>query len=201
MIVKVCGLKDPENCLAIDHLYPDMIGMVFYDKSPRYIGNTILPATNAAKVGVFVNATLGEILLEVEQHQLSYVQLHGNEPLVIAKVLHENKIKVIKCFGIENKINNKIMVEWEPYISYFVFDTVGKQFGGIGEKFNWKLIRDYKLNTPFLLAGGLELNDVSILKSIKQPAFAGVDINSKFELEPGLKNIEKVKLFIDEIKN
>lgn len=200
MIVKVCGLNNRKNCSAIDKLQPDLIGVIFYKKSPRYIGESLLPKTKTKKVGVFVNATLGEILTAVEKHQLSYVQLHGNEPIVLAKALQENGIKIIKYFGIDSFIDNKKMAEWEPYSTYFVFDTKSKQFGGIGAKFNWNLLNDYQLNTPFLLAGGITLEDVSTIKKINHPAFVGVDINSKFEQEPGIKNIEQIKLFIDEIK-
>jgi phosphoribosylanthranilate isomerase len=200
MIVKVCGLNHAKNCLAIDKLKPDLVGIIFYKKSPRYIGESLLPKTKTKKVGVFVNATLGEILTAVEKHQLSYVQLHGNEPIVLAKALQENGIKIIKYFGIDNIIDNKKMAEWEPYSTYFVFDTKSKQYGGLGAKFNWDLLNDYKLNTPFLLAGGITLEDVSTIKKINQPAFVGVDINSKFELEPGIKNIEQVKFFINAIK-
>ena len=200
MIVKVCGLNDAKNCLAIDELKPDLVGMIFYKKSPRYIGETILPKTKTKKVGVFVNATLGEILCAVEKHQLNYVQLHGNEPLILGKSLQGNGIKIIKYFGIEDAVDNQRMAEWEPFCEYFLFDTKSKQFGGIGAKFNWNLLNNYQLNTPFLLAGGITAKDVSAIKKIKHHAFAGVDINSKFELEPGIKNIEQVKLFIDEIK-
>lgn len=200
MIVKVCGLNQPKNCLAIDKLKPDLIGVIFYKKSPRYIGETVLPKTKAKKVGVFVNASLGEILTAVEKHQLSYVQLHGNEPLILAKTLQENGIKIIKYFGVESNLNNEKMAEWETYSTYFVFDTKGKEFGGIGAKFNWDILIDYQLNTPFLLAGGITLEDVSTIKKINYPAFVGVDINSKFELEPGIKNSKQVKLFIDAIK-
>ncbi|MGE0561531.1 MAG: phosphoribosylanthranilate isomerase [Flavobacteriales bacterium] len=200
MIVKVCGLNDAKNCLAIDKLKPDLVGMIFYKKSPRYIGETVLTKTKTKKVGVFVNATLGEILSAVEKHKLSYVQLHGNEPIVLAKALQENGIKIIKYFGIDNTIDNEKMTEWERYSTYFVFDTKGKQFGGIGAKFDWDLLNDYQLNTPFLLAGGITLEDVAAVKKINHPAFVGVDINSKFELEPGIKNIEHVKQFIDAIK-
>lgn len=200
MIVKVCGLNNRKNCSAIDKLQPDLIGVIFYKKSPRYIGESLLPKTKTKKVGVFVNATLGEILTAVKKHQLSYVQLHGNESLILAKTLQENGVKIIKYFGIDSFIDNKKMAEWEPYSTYFVFDTKSKQFGGIGAKFNWNLLNDYQLTTTFLLAGGITLEDVSIIKKINHPAFVGVDINSKFELELGIKNIEQVKLFINAIK-
>jgi len=201
MIIKVCGIKEPGNCLAIDNLQPDLIGMIFYKKSPRFIGETILPKTKATKVGVFVNSSFEEIISNAQQHGLQYIQLHGNEPLLLAEKLHKKGMQIIKSFGVETEINNEEMAEWENYCSYFLFDTKSKQYGGTGIQFNWQLLENYLLKTPFLLSGGIGLNDAQELKKIKHPAFSGVDINSKFELEPGIKNIEQVKSFIDEIKN
>lgn len=200
MIVKVCGIKEAENCLAIDELQPDLIGMIFYKKSPRFIGKTILPKTKAAKVGVFVNSSLEEIISSAQKHSLQYIQLHGNEPLLLAGKLHKKGMQIIKSFGIETGINNQEMAEWENYCSYFLFDTKSKLHGGTGIQFDWKLLESYQLKTPFLLSGGIGLNDAPALKKIKHPAFYGVDINSKFELEPGIKNIEQVKSFINEIR-
>jgi phosphoribosylanthranilate isomerase len=200
MIVKVCGLNDPENCLAIDQLKPNMVGMIFYATSPRYIDKMVLPPTKSAKVGVFVNASLNDMLSVVQQHQLSYVQLHGQESVILAQSLKENGIKVIKCFSIDKEIAIDKIREWEPFCAYFLFDTKGKQLGGNGTKFNWKLLNNYTLKTPFLLSGGIAPTDVEALKKINNPAFVGVDINSKFELAPGIKNIEQVKLFIDALK-
>lgn len=200
MKIKVCGIKEPENCLAVDKLGTDMLGMIFYDKSPRFINETILPETKAAKVGVFVNAGFADILANVKKHHLSYVQLHGKEPVELSRKLQANGIKVIKCFSIENEINNNEMTGWESFCSYFLFDTKSEKLGGSGKQFDWNLLENYQLRTPFLLSGGIGLSDLSRIKMIHHPAFAGVDINSKFELEPGKKNIDQVKLFIDEIK-
>jgi len=199
MIVKVCGLNSAENCLAIDALNPTLLGMIFYNKSPRYMAQKSLPETRADKVGVFVNAKLEDILLAVEKHRLRYVQLHGHESITLAQGLKQNAVKVIKCFGIDQELNMDEMREWQPYCDYFLFDTKGKYLGGNGVKFNWQLLHNYKLDTPFLLSGGISLTDVKELKKISNPAFAGVDINSRFELEPGVKNVEQVKSFIDGI--
>lgn len=199
MIVKVCGLNTAENCLAIDALDPTLLGMIFYEKSPRYIAKKSLPETKADKVGVFVNAELADILSAVEKHRLRYVQLHGHESLALAKSLKQKEVKMIKCFSIDQELNMDEMREWQPYCDYFLFDTKGKYLGGNGVKFNWRLLHDYKLDTPFLLSGGISLTDVKELKKISNPAFAGVDINSRFELEPGIKNVEQVKSFIDGI--
>lgn len=199
MIIKVCGLKSVENCLAIDALNPSLLGMIFYENSPRYIAHNSLPETRADKVGVFVNTKLEDMLLAVKKHRLHYVQLHGHESKTLSYGLKQNGVKVIKCFGIDQELNMEEMREWQPYCDYFLFDTKGKYLGGNGVKFNWQLLQDYKLETPFLLSGGISLTDVKELKKINNPAFAGVDINSRFELEPGVKNVEQVKLFIDGI--
>lgn len=196
MIIKVCGLVSSENCMEIDSLNPTMLGMIFYEKSPRYINQSTLPNTKAHKVGVFVNAKLDQIVSAVDKHRLSYVQLHGEEPLSLAKKLKERKLKVIKCFGISQELNMDEIRGWQPFCEYFLFDTRGKYLGGNGIKFNWELLQKYNLDTPFLLSGGISLTDVNRLKEIKNPAFAGVDINSRFELEPGIKNVEQVKSFI-----
>ena len=200
MLIKVCGLRESENCLEVDLLQPNMMGFIFYNKSPRFIGESITPSTKAKKVGVFVNNEEHFILKMIEKHQLSYVQLHGDESINLAKSLHQKGIKTIKCFAIEDELNLEKMAQWEPFCTYFLFDTKGKYLGGNGKKFNWDLLQNYQLKTPFLLSGGIELNDIDAIKKINQPAFAGIDVNSKFELTPGLKNIPQLKLFIDAIK-
>ena len=126
--------------------------------------------------------------------------MHGDEDLSLAKSLHEKGLKVIKNFSIDDKINNDLMQEWQPFSEYFLFDTKGKSRGGTGEKFDWNLLQDYKLEIPFFLSGGLDSEDISKIKQIKHKAFLGIDLNSKFESAPGIKNIEKLKLFIDEIR-
>ncbi len=196
MIIKVCGLNDLENSLDIDKLGPDMLGMIFYKKSPRYINQTLIPNTKSDKVGVFVNSDLNEILSAVQKHQLQYVQLHGHEHLDLAQALHQNNIKVIKCFSIDKTVNMELMRPWQSYCEYFLFDTKGKHLGGNGIKFNWELLHIYTLKMPFLLSGGISLNDVEAIKKINNPAFVGVDINSNFELQPGIKNVNQIKLFI-----
>lgn len=200
MLIKVCGLSDEQNMLEVDVLQPDLLGFIFYKKSPRFVEKETLPTTKNKKVGVFVNEEEATILKIIKQHKLAFVQLHGNEPIALAKSLHQKGIQLIKCFAIDNYINNEKMAEWEPFCSYFLFDTKGKQHGGNGIKFNWDLLNNYRLKTPFLLSGGIELSDVDAIKKIKHPAFAGVDLNSKFELQPRIKNIQQLKLFIDAIK-
>jgi phosphoribosylanthranilate isomerase len=200
MIIKVCGMKEDQNILGLDKLQPDFIGLIFYEKSPRFIGENPIPKTNAKKVGVFVNSSLEEIIFQAQKLDFNYVQLHGDEDISLAKSLQEKGYKVIKNFSIADKIDNEVMKIWQPFCEYFLFDTKGKSYGGTGEKFNWNILENYNLETPFILSGGIAPEDVSEIKKNKHKAFAGIDLNSKFEIAPGIKNIEKLKLFIDEIR-
>lgn len=200
MIIKICGLRESKNSIEADLLQPDLMGFIFYKKSLRFVDDVKLPKTKTKKVGVFVNEEEHVILKMIKKHQLTYVQLHGNEPVELGKSLYKNGVKVIKCFSIDNEINNEKMQLWESFCTYFLFDTKGKYVGGNGKKFNWNLLNDYQLKTPFLLSGGIALSDAAKIKEIKHPAFAGIDVNSKFETAPGIKNIQQLKLFIDAIK-
>ena len=200
MIIKVCGMKEEQNIHALDLLQPTYIGLIFYEKSPRFIVKNEIPKTNAQKVGVFVNSNLEYIVAQAKEFKFKTVQLHGHEPISLAKSLFEKGFKIIKNFSILDTIDNEAMKAWQPFCDYFLFDTKGKGWGGNGEKFDWHLLQDYKLETPFLLSGGIAFEDVSEINKIKHKAFAGIDLNSKFEIEPGIKNIEQLKIFIDEIR-
>ena len=148
---------------------------------------------------------------KIKKYKLQYVQLHGTESdYFIHSLYHEirdRNIKIIKVFSIDNqednqknsKINNGFMAEYAPFCEYFLFDTKGKNYGGTGVKFDWKILESYTLETPFLLSGGISADDIDEIKSIKHPQFAGIDINSKFEIKAGLKNVEKIKSFIEKL--
>lgn len=188
------------NMMDVDALQPDFIGMIFYNHSLRFIGENVTPETNTSKVGVFVNNSLHYIIQQARKHNFSHIQLHGSENVILVKELHQNGYKVIKSFSIEHAIDNSIMNAYAPFCTYFLFDTKGSNHGGTGVKFNWRLLPDYQLDTPFILSGGIGPGDVALLKNINHPALAGIDINSRFEISPGLKNIELLKLFINEIR-
>ena len=193
-------MKEAENINALDALQPNYIGLIFYEKSPRFVGENSIPKTNAEKVGVFVNSSLDYIEAQAEKHDFKTIQLHGDEPISLAQSLFENGFKIIKNFSISDTIDNELMAEWQPFCEYFLFDTHGKGYGGTGKKFDWNLLQDYKLEKPFVLSGGISFEDVAEIKKIKHKSFAGIDLNSKFEIEPGVKNIENIKSFIDEIR-
>ncbi len=213
MIIKVCGLREKANILAIDALSIDLMGMIFYEKSPRFVeGNTEIigdnPITNTPKVGVFVNSPLEYVLEKIEKYKLQYIQLHGNESVDFVYNLHlemkAKNIKIIKVFSIDNqkdsKIDNDFMSEYAPFCDYFLFDTKGTNHGGTGVKFNWQILENYQLKTPFLLSGGITADDIAEIKNIQHQQFVGIDINSKFEIKAGLKDIEMIKNFIENLK-
>ncbi len=206
MLVKVCGLKDRMNIEQVLSNEPAMTGFIFYEKSPRFVGyeplftQFVYGLHNVKKVGVFVNAPHDQLLETSKAFGLDYVQLHGNEPADDCNAI-SRQIKVIKAFRIDEDFDFKILTEYEGYCSYFLFDTNTSNYGGSGQKFNWKLLENYRGSTPFILSGGIGPEDNDQLKQFIHPAFAGIDLNSKFEIEPGIKNIDLIKKFIDEIRN
>jgi phosphoribosylanthranilate isomerase len=201
MIVKVCGLKESENITAVDGLSPDLVGFIFYDKSPRYVATDSLPLTKAVRTGVFVNETAEKILEKAIQYRLQVLQLHGSETPETAAFLKDKGYRLIKAFNIGDEMDSLQMQAFIPYCDYFLLDTKGQHAGGNGLKFNWELLNSYELETPFLLSGGIRPADAAEIKKIKHPAIAGVDLNSGFEIHPGFKNISLLKEFIHDIRN
>ena len=190
-------MRNSENISALMTLKPDYIGFIFYAQSKRFVADfpkIEIPAS-VKKVGVFVNETVDEIIEKANQYKLDFVQLHGNETAEFCEKLSVKKIKIIKAFSVDENFDFSAIKPFENYISLFLFDTKGKNYGGNGIKFNWDLLQNYKGKTPFLLSGGITKNDATEIKKIKHPAFLGIDINSGFELESGLKNIKEIKEF------
>lgn len=200
MKIKVCGMRNSENIQSLLALKPDFVGFIFYAKSKRFVGDfpQIDFPKEIKKVGVFVNETIEEIERIVLKHQLNAVQLHGNESPEYCKALlriGNQQIEILKAFSVDDDFD---FSETEPYqavCDYLLFDTKGKDYGGNGIKFNWDVLQKYKGKIPFLLSGGISKNDVFDIKNFKHYAFAGVDINSGFETEPALKNINEIKEF------
>jgi phosphoribosylanthranilate isomerase len=216
MKVKVCGLKEPENIEALAQLPIDFMGFIFYRKSPRFVGEDLANwlAANEAKlegierVGVFVNAEIEEILNRVHDFELDYVQLHGNESPEYCreiKLLWEassaRSARFIKAFPVDADFDFAETQAYEGICSLFLFDTKTPKHGGSGVSFDWNLLTQYKGNTPFLLSGGIEEGDADAIKRLDFPQLYGVDVNSRFEIEPGLKDKEKVKRFISVLEN
>ena len=199
MIIKVCGLKFEQNLIDVASLDIDMVGYNFYEPSPRYVQNTlpIIPS-KIKKVGVFVNASESNILQKVRDYRLDYVQLHGDESPEFCKKIKEI-IPFIKVFRIDDHFNANHMKEFE-FCNYFLFDTATKQFGGSGKKFDWSLLKELDIKVPFLISSGIGPDDLDDILKFRHPTFKGIDINSKFELSAGLKDVGKVKNFADGIK-
>jgi len=196
MKLKICGMKYPDNILEVGALLPDYMGFIFWEKSARYFDGIIptLPKS-IQKVGVFVNATSDEILEKIEKHDLQAVQLHGSESVEFCESLKKKLpkgIEVIKVFSILNTFDFAVLKPFEPLCDYFLFDTKGRLPGGNGTTFDWKVLEQYPSTKPFFLSGGIgieELEDVKQVLKTNLPIYA-IDVNSKFELNPGLKNIK-----------
>ena len=200
MKLKVCGMKFIENIEQVSGLYPDYMGFIFYEKSKRNFEGVIpkLPKS-IKKTGVFVNEYLEIVISLVEEYQLEAIQLHGDETVTYIKQLktHLPSIEIIKVFGIKDEFNFDVLKPFLPLVDYFLFDTKGKERGGNGFQFDWSVLDAYPYKKPFFLSGGIGLKDVLAIQKIidsNLPIYA-LDINSKFEIEPGLKNINEVKTF------
>lgn len=196
MMIKVCGMRDPENIRAVEALAPDLMGFIFYEKSPRraYAKPGYMPAPEK-RTGVFVNHGHDFILSKVEEFGLTWVQLHGSETPSECQKLKEDGLKVIKAFSISSEEDFSHVAEYEGSCDMYLFDTKTPGVGGSGKTFDWRLLDNYNGQTPFLLSGGLGPDtDVS---AVSHPMLAGFDLNSRFETEPGLKNTEELERFIN----
>ena len=205
MKIKICGLKFESNILGLSKLEPDYMGFIFWEKSKRLVIDSTpnLSQTKIKKTGVFVNADFEKIKDKVRVHKLEAIQLHGLESPEFCEKIKNLGVEIIKAFSIDGSFNFKILEEYELCSDYFLFDTKGKSPGGNGISFNWEILRNYKYEKKFFLSGGIGIESISAIKKIKNlslPLFC-VDINSRFELNPGEKNIELIKSFKNSLKN
>ena len=218
MKLKICGMK--HNIAEVAQLQPDYLGIIFYEKSPRFYGKingldkemAALPPS-IKKVGVFVNASAEAILENVKKFNLDVVQLHGTESSDFIKNLNEKcqverirspieisraePVEVWKVFSIKDAFDFSTLDEYEPHVDKFLFDTKGKEKGGNGYTFDWSVLRDYTSHKPFILSGGIGIDEIEKIKDMQKtglPLYA-IDVNSKFEIEPGLKNVGLLKEF------
>jgi len=210
MRIKVCGMTLPEQVHALDEMGVDFAGFIFYPKSTRYIGNKISAEKmrkikgHIAKVGVFVNEPYDEMMRTVEEYRLDMVQLHGDEtPFFCEKVA--NYVTVVKAFRLsDNDPIDWIVRPFHDSADMFMFDTMGAGYGGTGKKFDWNVLKGAIIDKLFFLSGGIEPGDeASIKKFMQEPVghkLFSVDINSKFEIAPGVKDMKKVKSLVDKLK-
>lgn len=202
--LKICGMLQPGNIAAVADLQPDYLGFIFYKGSKRYAGGVspeVLSTLPSAikKVGVFVNEEL-EILLDVvARYSLDAVQLHGAEGpdycrLLVSK-LQGREIKLIKAFGVNEYFDFKTIEAYKGIADYFLFDTQTPDHGGSGKKFNWQLLEKYTLDVAYFLSGGIGLESADAVRNIQDPRLLAIDVNSKFEVEPGLKDVDQLIAF------
>lgn len=203
--IKVCGMRDTQNILELAKLLPNYMGFIFYEKSARSVAKLDkslldkLPAS-ICKVGVFVNESVELMRQTAEAYGLNALQLHGGETPLQCLQLREEGYLLFKAFSIAEASDFDILEDYDGCCDYFLFDTKTPQHGGSGQKFDWVLLDNYRGETPFFLSGGIDLDDVEAIKNIKHPKFVAVDVNSRFEIEPALKDISKLKQFFDRIK-
>ena len=198
--LKVCGLRDnAEEVIALD---PDYAGFIFYEKSPRYVGNDfVLPVLSeeVKKVGVFVNEVLVKVRQSVETCGLDFVQLHGNESDHYCQELRKAGIRIIKAFQMEDGFDFEQLEKYESSVDYFLFDTKTKQYGGSGKVFNWDLLTKYDIKKEYFLSGGISLDNIGQLADIDLSKVHALDVNSRFEVKPGLKDVMLLKELIKNI--
>lgn len=202
-IIKVCGMRDKENIVSLAKLPIQYIGHIFYAKSPRYAGvlENWEPLGVMKKAGVFVNTDLDNIWTRAVQFHLSTIQLHGDETPDLCARLQERGLEVIKAFGIHSEFDWRILETYAPYVDFFLFDTKSKHYGGTGQTFDWQSLGSYPLETPYFLSGGLSLDNLKEALAFPDERLQGLDLNSRFETAPGIKDIEKIKLALKVINN
>ncbi len=201
LLVKVCGMTDGENIRQVEETGVAMMGFIFYPPSPRYVRERpgYLPV-KTKRVGVFVNEDSEQVLMRVKSFGLDYVQLHGNESPEYCFDLFEAGVKLIKAISISSSEELKQTTGYEGLCEFFLFDTPTPNYGGSGKAFNWELLREYRGKTPFLLSGGIQPDSAEAIKSFYHPCFVGLDLNSRFELRPGIKDVKRIQSFLEALK-
>jgi phosphoribosylanthranilate isomerase len=202
MNIKVCGITEFKQMQQLDALNVDFVGMIFHPASPRFVGDKLVKKDikkadfDFKKVGVFVNPEMIEVLDAIDDYGLDVVQLHGNESAEMCEDL-SSEVEVIKAFSIVSSVKDidALVAPYDAVCDYYLFDTAGQAAGGNGEQFDWSILAKAKIEKPFFLSGGIGVDDVAKIKAFKHPDFFGVDVNSKLEKEPGIKDMALVLKF------
>ncbi len=200
-------MRQPDNIRGVLAAEPDFIGYIFYPKSKRYVGENLtmeifdLVPESTQKVAVFVNETVEQVQRICKQFTIAFAQLHGNESPEYCRQIKDAGIRVIKAFAVDQNFDFKSLNAYQAEVDYFLFDTKGKLPGGTGLKFDWSVLENYQLSVPFLLSGGIGPDDEVALNAFAHEQLVGLDINSGFELEPALKDEQKVKAFVEAIRS
>ncbi len=204
--VKICGMRENANIKAVAELNPNFMGFIFYPKSKRYVGESFdneiiysLPS-NIETVAVFVNETHEKVLEISKKFQFAYVQLHGSETPEYCNKLKMKGIKILKAFGVHAAFDWSRLIEYQQVCDYFLFDTSSADYGGTGLKFDWSILSNYNPQKPFFLSGGIGSDDANTVLSLNYPYLAGIDINSKFEISPAIKDVNLLTEFLNKVK-
>ena len=202
MELKVCGITTPEDIMQLVTMDISRLGFIFYHKSKRYVYGKLIEdgfksiPKHIKKTGVFVNAELAEIEQIIDQYKFESIQLHGDESPEFCNHFRM-KAEVIKTISVKDKSSFETAGLYRDACDLFLFDTHSENYGGTGKTFDWQWLEAYKLDKPFYLSGGISLENIEEIKKIKHGKLTGIDINSKFEIRPGIKDIEKIKQLIE----
>jgi len=210
MNIKVCGITQFKQLQQLEALNIDYCGLIFYKDSPRYMGDKITGKQikdadfDIKKVGVFVNPSYSELLDAIDEYGLDIVQLHGNETPEMCEEL-SGEVEVIKAFRIagDQSIDiDEMVMPYDAACDFYLFDTAGlkESFGGTGQQFDWSILKKAKIEKPFFLSGGIGPDDAQKVKAFKHPDFFAIDVNSKFEMAPGLKDMAAILKFLQGFK-
>jgi phosphoribosylanthranilate isomerase len=208
MNIKVCGITEMKQLQQLDGLDIDFAGLIFYKESPRYIGEKLMKNElkkadfDLKKVGVFVNPEMIDVLDAIDEYGLDAVQLHGDEGPGMCEDL-SSEVEVIKAFRVADGTDiDKLVAPYDGVCDYYLFDSDGlkESFGGTGKQFDWNILTRAKIEKPFFLSGGIGLEDAAKVKAFKHPDFFGIDINSRFEKSPGVKDMGAVLQFRQALK-
>ena len=203
MIIKICGMREADNIREIEEIGPDLMGFIFWEGTKRNVSSIpdYMPS-RCKRVGVFVDADEEFISNHVKEYKLDFIQLHGHETPAFCERLHQvlPDIKIIKAISVKDTDDIRNANIYNGVADYFIFDTKCKCVGGSGEQFDWDILKNYENDIPFLLSGGISPEDVERVKAFKHPMMIGIDLNSKFELSPALKDVVTLKEFINNIR-
>ncbi|XOD66612.1 MAG: phosphoribosylanthranilate isomerase [Flavobacteriales bacterium Tduv] len=201
--VKICGLRNKDNISEIATLQPEYVGFIFYPPSPRYVGDDFVAPDlkGIQKVGVFVNASKEEVSEKSIKNDLDLIQLHGQESSEYCRNLTRKGLTLVKAFGVNE---NFLFEQVKPYTEvcrYFLFDTKTTVQGGSGKKFNWNKLSEYDLKKKIFLSGGIGPEDAETIHTLSHPQLFAIDLNSRFEIRPGMKSIDNLDIFIKKIRS
>ncbi|MDE5573922.1 MAG: phosphoribosylanthranilate isomerase [Muribaculaceae bacterium] len=206
MIIKICGMRYPENIKEITPLTPMMMGFIFYPESPRDatgIDESVVKnlPSYIRPVAVTVNRTFDEIIDLCDRYGFKIVQLHGDETPGLCQRLKDAGLIVFKAVSVGDSVDKSLLESYQKSVDLFLFDTKSDKRGGSGQKFSWDLLENYDLDVPYLLSGGISPDDAEAVVGAMRPGMAGIDINSRFEDSPGHKDLGKLIKFIVKLRS